>query len=924
MKKLISKIQNKTGYKEETLEALKNFLKRSGSNSKILNFSLNVAYSAFTRLKRPRKCLPFVWKNPLSRLHENGIQHTDANGKTILNNCTILAIYNEQGIIPDYVVNFLVELKKVSTCILLIADNQLANKEELKKIEGTVDVAIFGRHSTYDFGSWKIGLAFLSKAEMLGRFDYLTLTNDSIYGPFTSLSEIYSNPKLKKADFWGLLDSHDTQYHLLSFFLVFSKKVFCSQEFKEIFSSIGEKLSFKDAVYTYERKLTEFLSKKFTSEVLFKDYCFENWRSFYAGNQNPTVWPLALLRDGFPFIKVKALTGGFGSDLKESGTDALNYIRINYPRLGELIARDLERRQCCGVTVGREGYTAANLLFDSIGKDPSFAIADAKVVSFDVFDTLLSRPFVEPTDLFLYIETIYKRNGFARERVQAEKRARIKSLEEDITLEEIYKEVKPKFRDLLNTELECEQKFLFSNEQGKKLYDAAVKAGKKIVCVSDMYLPSNFISSILKSNGFDKIDKVFVSGELKKTKGSGALFKELIKDFGEPPASIVHFGDNQIADFEVPRSLGIKAFRINKYIENYFNSPSNFARSQFYVKNPSLVSSIYSSLVARKSFGTFFHSYWRYFGYAYGGPLALAYVSFISREAKLNGIEKLLFVSRDGFALKEVFDNFFNEDRKITSEYVYLSRAVGLQATLDYANDSGYLRSLLTLFFRDTGEIKPTDSFEVNQVLYSKNFNRLKEWSKPCHDAFLSHLTSKTKESKKVAVVDMTTGLFSSLQYAKGVLGDRIITGFFTGSFRINEDLNFDSFSPRRFEARDDLALKLSELLISSPEKPVLKLEGLGTPVFGSEDSIRPDVYPEILEGILAYCKDFIGTFGADHNLFFSMDNWLSLAQEFCIYCNEQDLSFLEKVSDSPEIDNTRNSKSLASRIRVNRASGCL
>lgn len=107
-------------------------------------------------------------------------------------------------------------------------------------------------------------------------------------------------------------------------------------------------------------------------------------------------------------------------------------------------------------------------MFDSIGKDPSFAIADAKVVSFDVFDTLLSRPFVEPTDLFLYIETIYKRNGFARERVQAEKRARIKSLEEDITLEEIYKEVKPKFRDLLNTELECEQKFLFSNEQGKK------------------------------------------------------------------------------------------------------------------------------------------------------------------------------------------------------------------------------------------------------------------------------------------------------------------------------------------------------------------------------------------------------------------------------------------------------------------------
>ncbi|GAA8357863.1 hypothetical protein KH0195_23590 [Helicobacter pylori] len=29
------------------------------------------------------------------------------------------------------------------------------------------------------------------------------------------------------------------------------------------------------------------------------------------------------------------------------------------------------------------------------------------VISFDIFDTLLLRPFIKPTDLFLYIETKY-------------------------------------------------------------------------------------------------------------------------------------------------------------------------------------------------------------------------------------------------------------------------------------------------------------------------------------------------------------------------------------------------------------------------------------------------------------------------------------------------------------------------------------
>lgn len=47
-------------------------------------------------------------------------------------------------------------------------------------------------------------------------------------------------------------------------------------------------------------------------------------------------------------------------------------------------------------------------------------IDEVSVVSFDIFDTLLLRPYIKPEDLFLHIEKIYGRSGFAEQRMNAE------------------------------------------------------------------------------------------------------------------------------------------------------------------------------------------------------------------------------------------------------------------------------------------------------------------------------------------------------------------------------------------------------------------------------------------------------------------------------------------------------------------------
>ena len=122
-------------------------------------------------------------------------------------------------------------------------------------------------------------------------------------------------------------------------------------------------------------------------------------------------------------------------------------------------------------------------------------IRKVKVVSFDIFDTLLVRPYIQPTDLFFHMEKAYERPGFADERRDAERRTRIRHKElEDITFDMIYDEIDDEFKDMKQKEMDWEEMVLRANPELKQVYDYAKEQGKKIVIASDMYLPTKFIA----------------------------------------------------------------------------------------------------------------------------------------------------------------------------------------------------------------------------------------------------------------------------------------------------------------------------------------------------------------------------------------------------------------------------------------------
>ena len=82
------------------------------------------------------------------------------------------------------------------------------------------------------------------------------------------------------------------------------------------------------------------------------------------------------------------------------------------------------------------------------------------------------------------------------------------------------------------------------------------KRGKRILFISDMYLPSDFLRFQLRRFGFwEEGDRIYVSGEIGLTKYSGNLFRYIQREEKISRCSWKHVGDNTYSDYYVPKSM---------------------------------------------------------------------------------------------------------------------------------------------------------------------------------------------------------------------------------------------------------------------------------------------------------------------------------------------------------------------------------
>ncbi len=269
------------------------------------------------------------------------------------------------------------------------------------------------------------------------------------------------------------------------------------------------------------------------------------------------------------------------------------------------------------------------------------------VVCFDVFDTLLIRDVMKPTDVFRFS---YGELG-RYIRILSEMIARKSSKTGEVTLEDIEK----KCLFSCQKELEIEQVVCRANPQIKQIYDVLKKQGKKILALSDMYLSSKVISELLQKAGYEI--PVIVSCEYGCDKASGKLFQEFLIQHSFSPSQVIHIGDSAISDCEGAKKASIKSILINRH-------SNQLAYTRYTKNNFEFAAFVNHGLCEEKDPV-------ERIGYEIIGPIILSFCQWVHEKYEENKYDRLFFLARDMRFAYEIYRSLYPNDE---ARYLCVSR----------------------------------------------------------------------------------------------------------------------------------------------------------------------------------------------------------------------------------------------------------
>ncbi|MFQ1711138.1 hypothetical protein ACK39D_01375 [Aeromonas veronii] len=329
------------------------------------------------------------------------------------------------------------------------------------------------------------------------------------------------------------------------------------------------------------------------------------------------------------------------------------------------------------------------------------AMAEAKAISFDLFDTLVERDFIEPHELFLFIEPkvqeIIGNRNFKfhdiRRRAEADVRRPTQGHFE-ITIDQIYEKIGEltglddrTLALIMKTEMEAELCLVHPKKKMIKEFKFAELTCTIRTIITDIYFEKEFIDKVVHKIGLDRHVDILMSSATNKTrKHNGTIYPEylqLIKEFNIEARQALHVGDNKTADGDMAKKNGLRSYVFPKAMDNYRRSKAAMVLEKtFSTKHSS--TSILNGVFANRfnsdhwnkfdPTDTFSGSPYKY-GYMAIGPMVLGFTQWLYRRAKQTGTKHLYFLARDGWILKHAFDTLYkNHEDAPETHYLYASR----------------------------------------------------------------------------------------------------------------------------------------------------------------------------------------------------------------------------------------------------------
>lgn len=371
------------------------------------------------------------------------------------------------------------------------------------------------------------------------------------------------------------------------------------------------------------------------------------------------------IREEFWIFKVRHKNYGFM--LKPLSLIYLLFLNLKYASKGKNISAN---------TINKNLIFPESKVCQPLALQKLYAEIDKfDVISFDIFDTMLLRLVNSPRDIFFIIGKRLDAIDFYNMRSLAECNARkYKSIEPNIydIYEELLKELKLNVPSAIQAELESESNACYANQYIQDIYNYARSKNKRIIAISDMYLPTDFIKKLLSKNGYDYFDGIFVSNKYNCGKRTGELQKIAQNTIGKD-LTYFHIGDNYYADIIGSSIAGWKSYHYN----NICSIGNHYRLSE----SVSLPSSVYKALINAKlhSSNIDYDIFYEH-GYTYGGIFAYGYTQWLDSLSRNENIDLFLFTARDSETFFNIYKNYFNS---IDSDYIKCSRSVLSQITAD-------------------------------------------------------------------------------------------------------------------------------------------------------------------------------------------------------------------------------------------------
>ncbi|MDY2636422.1 MAG: rhamnan synthesis F family protein [Phascolarctobacterium sp.] len=251
----------------------------------------------------------------------------------------IYFIYDKNGIIDDYIVYQLKELRKDVDFIFCVVNGELTDISE-SKIKGIVDCVYKRENVGNDIGAYKAAIEKL-RWENIREYDELVIMNFTCFGPIYPFREVFEWSENQDVDFWGLtldeksdwleskkyLHYNKSRIHYQSNFLVLRRRLLESKLIEDFFYDIP-----KDSKYIESGCFYEYAFPGFFEEHGYKGavYCNEKDDLNYPLLYNP----VKLMRKyRMPLVKKRSFFHHYTDFLNNSGgeptANLIDFIKDN-------------------------------------------------------------------------------------------------------------------------------------------------------------------------------------------------------------------------------------------------------------------------------------------------------------------------------------------------------------------------------------------------------------------------------------------------------------------------------------------------------------------------------------------------------------------------------------------------------------------